>query len=122
MCNLSARNKDVEKSVFDNICSYFPLVIRTTVPEYVHDVIVGFPKWRGDIVTGNMSSDNHMTVDTSTGDTATVSSKVYRFLLSKNLQSRLEMLSQLIYRRENSEFFEYFNNSSLWIMSNTRSN
>lgn len=94
------------------------------MPAYVHDIIVGFPSWREDIA-GSVSHDSHVTgpcnggkVSSEDGDS---SSKVHWFLMSKNLRSRLATLSQIIYKKENSEFVDCFNESSLWITSRLQS-
>lgn len=39
--NLSGRNKELERSVFNDICTLFPAVLNIPIPEYVHDIVIG---------------------------------------------------------------------------------
>lgn len=130
MTSLAARDKELETSTLRTFCSCFPLILKLPVPEYVHEIVVGLPIWREDIAgfPFPVSCDSHVTNGKSSQETVDITAervggknelKSLQFSISKNLQSKVDALSEIISNTDENlskEFLNYFNNGMIWIL------
>lgn len=130
MTSLAARDKELEMSTLRTFCSCFPLILKLPVPEYVHEIVIGLPIWREDIAgfPFPVSCDSHVTNRKSSQEIIAITAesvggenelKSLKFSISKNLQSKVDALSEIISNTDENlskEFLNYFNDGVLWIL------
>ena len=130
MTSLAARDKELEMSTLHTFCTCFPLILKLPVPEYVHEMVIGLPIWREDIAgfPSPVSCDSHVANGKSNQEMiATIAERVcgedelksLQFSFSKDLQSKVDALSEIISNTNENlskEFLNYFNDGMLWIL------
>ena len=116
--NLVARNKDIENTTLCSVCKIFPAVLKLSISDCLHEILIGLPQWRTDILDKKdaVPHDSHVTHDGRSHKMATSTLLArYKIPRCKNLEDRLLSLSKAVSTDEQNfnELSEYFSNAEV---------